>query len=121
MSSLKKVKNIRQYIFSGRTGWDAGGETVRETENLAAWGGESGRGRHAAREIPGVGGVGRQNSRFSVERADPQISGSGVSYVPTTDTDGLDTSDNLRPDSDTDGTVESFNPKVSDTAVSSAE
>jgi hypothetical protein len=25
-------------------GWDAGGETARETENPAAWGGESGRG-----------------------------------------------------------------------------
>jgi hypothetical protein len=97
MSSLKKVKNIRQYIFSGRTGWDAGGETVRETENLAAWGGESGRGRRAAREIPGVGGVGRQNSRFSVERADPQISGSGVSYVPIRDTGGFNVGSNLRP------------------------
>ena len=64
-------------------GWDAGGEAARETENLAAWGGESGRGRRAAREIPGVGGVGRQNSRFSVfQRADTQISRSGVSYVP---------------------------------------
>jgi hypothetical protein len=47
--------------------------------------------------------------------------GTGVREVPTTDTDGLDASDNLRSDSDTDGTVESFNPKVSDTAVSSAE
>jgi hypothetical protein len=50
------------------TGWgrDAGGETARETENMAAWGCESGRGRRAAREIPGDGGVGRQNFRFSV-------------------------------------------------------
>jgi hypothetical protein len=59
---------------------------VRETENLATWGGESGRGWLAAREIPGVGEVGRQNSRFSVfQRADTQISGAGVSYVPEAD------------------------------------
>jgi hypothetical protein len=44
---------------------DAGGETARETENLASWGGASGRGRCAAREIPGAGGVVRQNSIFS--------------------------------------------------------
>jgi hypothetical protein len=62
---------------------DAGGETARETENLGSWGGESGRGRCAAREIPGVGRVVRQNFSFSVfQRADTQIPGSGVSYVP---------------------------------------
>jgi hypothetical protein len=55
------------------------------------------------------------------QKADAEKMAMGVRVVPTTDTDGLDTSDNLRPDSDTDGTVESFNPKVSDTAVSSAE
>jgi hypothetical protein len=64
-------------------GWDAGGETARETENLATWGGESGRGRRAAREIPGAGRVGRQNFRFSVfQRTDTQISRAGVYYVP---------------------------------------
>ncbi len=45
-------------------GWDAGGETARETENLATWGCESGRGG-VAREIRGAGQVERQNSRFS--------------------------------------------------------
>ena len=40
-------------------GWDAGGETARETENLAAWGCESGRGRRAAGEGRGVGDGGR--------------------------------------------------------------
>jgi hypothetical protein len=64
-------------------GWDAGGETARETENLATWGGESGRGRRTAKEIRGAGRVGRQNSRFSVfQRAGTQISRSGGSYVP---------------------------------------
>jgi hypothetical protein len=52
--------------FAPGWGWEAGDETARETENLATWGGESGRGRRAATEIPGVGGVGRQNFRFSV-------------------------------------------------------
>jgi len=38
---------------------------------LAAWGGESGRGRHSAREVPGVGGGGAaefQKSSFSKKR-----------------------------------------------------
>jgi hypothetical protein len=44
--------------FAPAGGWVAGGETARETENLATWGGESGRGRRAGGEIPGVGGGG---------------------------------------------------------------
>ena len=64
-------------------GRDAGGETTRETENLAAWGCEPTRGRRAAREILGVGRVGRQNSRFSVfQRADTQKSMMRGRYLP---------------------------------------
>ena len=36
-------------------GWDGGGETARETENLAAWGGESGRGPARGAGIRGAG------------------------------------------------------------------
>ena len=60
---------------------DAEGETARETENLGAWGGESGRGPARVEGDPGCrGGVGRRNFRFSVfQRADVQISKLGVS------------------------------------------
>jgi hypothetical protein len=48
---------------------EAEGETARETENLAIWGGESDRaGVPRAVGIPGAGGVGRQKFRFSVFR-----------------------------------------------------
>jgi hypothetical protein len=55
-------------------GWNAGGETSRETANLEAWGCESGRGRGLAWEVSGVPrGVGRAD--FQVFR----FSGSGHS------------------------------------------
>jgi hypothetical protein len=39
--------------FETAWGWDAEGETARETVNLEAWGCESGRGRRLAREVSG--------------------------------------------------------------------
>jgi hypothetical protein len=59
-------------------GREAGGETTRETENLAAWGGESGRG--PARGEGDSRASGGQDFRFSdFQRTDAQIFRPGVS------------------------------------------
>jgi hypothetical protein len=56
--------------FARAWGLGTDGETVPEAVNVAAWGGELGRGRGAVRGIPGVG-VGVQNFRISdFQRAD---------------------------------------------------